>query len=266
MFIFTTISCNSSTLDFEVDLSVGFAMNVAFLLQSIVLSLFFRDCIGAWYCSFWLLQRPEFPNLPVRLKHLENENNFHGTNFWISCSRMPVSKVALILNRTNWPQIVSYSDFDLEIQCKEICHESTIDCISDCTTPDSTCISQCSREEVICFNSCPCETDCPLGCLDCNHPICEINRKSVLVLRKVFDYGRFDLFCQILNRKSTFAPSNVPMIIAFSGYNNQDLNFVYEDSSSYWSCGLTFLGEFFVFGGKDSHMRQVKNINYICIL
>jgi len=50
------------------------------------------------------------------------------------------------------------------------------------------------------------------------------------------------------------------MVIAFSGYNNQDLNFVYEDSSSYWSCGLTFLGEFYVFGGKDSHMRQVRKI------
>ena len=47
MFIFTTISYNSCTLGFEVGLSVGFAMNVAFLLQSIVLSLFFRDCIGA---------------------------------------------------------------------------------------------------------------------------------------------------------------------------------------------------------------------------
>lgn len=48
------------------------------------------------------------------------------------------------------------------------------------------------------------------------------------------------------------------MVIAFSGYNNQDLNFVYEDSSSYWSCGLTFMGEFYVYGGKDSHMRQVR--------
>ena len=61
--------------------------------------------------------------------------------------------------------------------------------------------------------------------------------------------------------QSTFSPSNIPMVIAFSGYNNQDLNFVYEDSSSYWSCGLTFMGEFYVYGGKDSHMRQVRKFN-----
>ena len=51
------------------------------------------------------------------------------------------------------------------------------------------------------------------------------------------------------------------MVIAFSGYNNQDLNFGYEDSSSYWSCGLTFMGEFYVFGGKDSHVRQVRKLS-----
>ena len=51
------------------------------------------------------------------------------------------------------------------------------------------------------------------------------------------------------------------MVIAFSGYNNQDLDFVYENSSSYWSCGVTFMSEFYVFGGKDSHIRQVENKN-----
>ena len=78
------------------------------------------------------------------------------------------------------------SDFDLESECKEICHETTIECISNCTTPDSSCISKCSREEIACFNSCPCESDCPLGCVECNHSICETVRESVLVLRSVF--------------------------------------------------------------------------------
>ena len=78
------------------------------------------------------------------------------------------------------------SDFDFENKCKELCHEATIECISNCTTPDSTCISQCSREEIACFNSCPCESDCPLGCSECNHPICETKRESVLVLSTVF--------------------------------------------------------------------------------
>ena len=78
------------------------------------------------------------------------------------------------------------SDFDLENECKEICHETTIECISNCTTPDSSCISKCSREEITCFNSCPCESDCPLGCVECNHSICETKRETVLVLRSVF--------------------------------------------------------------------------------
>ena len=69
------------------------------------------------------------------------------------------------------------------------------------------------------------------------------------------------LFWNLETGQSTFSPSNVPMAIAFSGYNNQDLNFVYEDSSSYWSCGLTFMGEFYVYGGKDYHMRQVRTFN-----
>ena len=77
-------------------------------------------------------------------------------------------------------------DFDLENKCKEICHEQTIECISKCTTPDSSCISQCSRDEISCFNSCPCESECPLGCVECDHPICETKRESVHVLRSIF--------------------------------------------------------------------------------
>ena len=114
---------------------------------------------------------------------MENENSFFDPNLWVFVPRMSVSAWYFNSICNNFSNFIS--DFDLENQCKEICHEDTIECISNCTTPDSTCISICSREEIACFDSCPCESDCPLGCSECDHPICETKRESVLVLRAV---------------------------------------------------------------------------------
>ena len=101
------------------------------------------------------------------------------------------------------------------------------------------------------FKDCPCGENCISGCEDCENTICELHEKAVLLL-------------------STYSSFNKPMIIDFNGrygvFGNtaydgsvsknflgnfdDNLNFEYgKDTEIVDGCGVTFLGEFWYFGG-----------------
>ena len=62
-----------------------------------------------------------------------------------------------------------------------------------------TCFSECIRNDQQCIDACPCAKDCPDGCYDCRHPLCEYNKKSAVL---------------VLNTRN---PDNQPFVIDFSG-------------------------------------------------
>ena len=53
--------------------------------------------------------------------------------------------------------------------------------------------------------------------------------------------------------------NNVPMIISFDGQIINDFDFKYNrETSSSYSCGVTYENEFWIFGGADESKRQVR--------
>ncbi|CBY31067.1 unnamed protein product [Oikopleura dioica] len=60
---------------------------------------------------------------------------------------------------------------DLYDECLTECRLDYIDCLSHCES--SYCHSECLAIFSGCDVSCPCGLECELGCVDCEHPICE---------------------------------------------------------------------------------------------
>lgn len=124
------------------------------------------------------------------------------------------------------------------------------------------------------ISDCPCESNCPNGCDGCENHICT-PKKSVLVLSTFYsstadltwDFKSSNLFIDkseigtdILRVQSfNLRPfKSHPKTIDFSGNVNDDLRFEYEDGTDvYQSCAVTFLGEFWIFGGESGKKRQV---------
>ena len=60
---------------------------------------------------------------------------------------------------------------DLYDECLTECRLDYIDCLGQCES--SYCHSECLAIFSGCDVSCPCGLACELGCVDCDHPICE---------------------------------------------------------------------------------------------
>ena len=50
-------------------------------------------------------------------------------------------------------QNITFSDYDLNTVCNDICIEETLKCITTCDSTDSECIYGCMRAEITCSES-----------------------------------------------------------------------------------------------------------------
>ena len=68
---------------------------------------------------------------------------------------------------------MTYRDADIASQCQSACIDEAKECQSECQSND--CISICIDKLTKCDNSCPCGSNCPLGCIGCDHELCQCN-------------------------------------------------------------------------------------------
>ncbi|CBY31241.1 unnamed protein product [Oikopleura dioica] len=93
---------------------------------------------------------------------------------------MIIFQIFLILARAENGQICS--DGELADQCVLACEFDFITCKSECDT--NNCETLCFDAFSECNASCPCGRDCPLGCQDCDHPLCtsDLSETNILVV------------------------------------------------------------------------------------
>ena len=60
---------------------------------------------------------------------------------------------------------------ELNDQCITECQQDYISCVAECWSYN--CYRECVVHFSNCNNFCPCGTECPLGCVDCGHHLCE---------------------------------------------------------------------------------------------
>lgn len=106
--------------------------------------------------------------------------------------------------------------------CYVLCNDET-NCLLRCETDLKNCSTLCS-------------SGCPLG--RTKTPSTTASTTEILIL-------------------STYDPSNVPLITNASGHVDSDLTFKLEAEVNF-SCGLTFRGEHFVFGGSTKTTQIAK--------
>merc|ERR1711892_519742 len=63
-------------------------------------------------------------------------------------------------------------DQNLADICSINCQNEMVECYTTCAG-NQICMSECSRNFPLCEDACPCGLKCPLGCAECEHPMCD---------------------------------------------------------------------------------------------
>ena len=167
------------------------------------------------------------------------------------------------------------------------------DCINFCISGDAICLAGCSRELNANLLGCPCQDGCPHGC-PCEDYVCPTTAPSTTSVSTTTTTATSTtsttsttttlstttsttptstttstlttstsatsslIEVLILN---TAQSNNVPVITNASGREDRDFSFEFgADTEVNFSCGLTYRGEHFVFGG-DSKSTQIAKID-----
>ena len=110
---------------------------------------------------------------------------------------------------------------------------------------------------------CPCQSGCPTGC-PCEEYVCPTTTTSAISTTSITTTTTTTASSQsadvlILN---TYNRNNVPIITNASGREDSDFNFSFgKDTEVYFNCGLTWRGEFYIFGGssKKNQISKIQN-------
>ena len=132
-------------------------------------------------------------------------------------------------------------------------------CIVDCPAADFTCHGICACDYQQNIEQCPCQAGCPDGC-PCPIYQCSMTTSSPsMTTIKPTTSPRTSVL--VLN---TFYESNVPAITNVDGKDERaitDFMFMFDKSTEvFFSCSLTWRGEFIIFGGDDE-TKQVAKLN-----
>ena len=139
------------------------------------------------------------------------------------------------------------------------------DCINFCVSGDLICLTGCTRKLNSSLRGCPCQVGCPNGC-PCKDYVCPTTTPSITTTTTTLATTSTTTttttttpsLTQVLIL-STSHSNNVPLITNSSGYEDRDINFQLGHSTQvYQSCGLTYRGEHFIFGGSSKTTQIAK--------
>ena len=148
-------------------------------------------------------------------------------------------------------------------------------CIINCAPADFSCYGYCSREFEENTQKCPCGAKCPTGCP------CREYRKGFIQIR--ISDSKFDKptkSCPVTTTQTTTtttpAPLNTSVLILSPARDKPEyirdatgnvklagVDFEFslgQDTEVFYSCSLTWRGQFFIFGG-DKEKSQISTIN-----
>ena len=156
-------------------------------------------------------------------------------SFWsdfglLVCVCFTKSVANRLFSKPNEEQNICENDVEIELlKCFKSCNNNR-DCTRDCTR---------SYDESL--ENCPCHSGCSNGC-PCPHYNCQLGLNSSVL---------------ILNTYESSEARETPITTDFDGNVNKRIKFKIEDDVEVFdSCGLTFKGEFYVFGGGVDDFKR----------
>ena len=167
------------------------------------------------------------------------------------------------------PQHPCISNYELRKMTQQKAYYDQVyrDCINFCISGDLICLAGCSRKLNFNLRGCPCQVGCPNGC-PCKAYVCPTTTPSITTTT----ITTTSTTTTTTRTTTTSTPSltqvlilntghsnNVPLITNSSGYEDRNINFQLErDTQVYHSCGLTYRGEHFIFGGSSKTTQIAK--------
>ena len=146
-----------------------------------------------------------------------------------------------------------YWNFSDPTEEQSICENQVeielLDCYASCNN-DQDCTRDCTRNYDKSLENCPCHSGCPNGCPCPNYTCSTVINSSVLILN-TYEYS---------DARST------PIITDFDGNVSKRSKFQIEDDVEVFnSCGLTFKGEFYVFGGGVDDFKRSGHPTWVAL-
>ena len=150
-------------------------------------------------------------------------------------------------------------------------------CIINCPSGDLICVGMCSRELQDNMLRCPCQSGCPQGC-PCEEYVCPTTTPSfttstttsstttslsaltttTTTTTTTMTTASPKTEVLVLN---TYNKANVPIITNASGREDRNFYFLYdENTEAVHSCGLTWRGQYYIFGGSSKKTQISKVI------
>ena len=144
---------------------------------------------------------------------------------------------------------------EIKNQCIEWCEINQVNCILECES-DIDCLRECNRDTVICIENC---IETTTSSTTTPQTTISPSANAVLIL-------------------TNYDPANTPMVIDFNGKGNplsfiehwnlnkyyivqgnvnEELSFDFKSIATWYGCGVTFMDQFWYFGGNGYSVRQV---------